>query len=238
MKKVLSIILSVFIISLSLSINCFANETVSLSLQDEKVYAGDEFTVNLFVSDNSKISGAVIEINYDKSKLEFVSAKEGAILDPNANISIRNIKDKSLVRFTYMAGGSQITSEGVLCSVTFKALESSNGKTDLKISIPSPADFVSANLEKIPYRANNSTITILNDIPTEIMSETETETETVSVELSTDSLEETESETVTLDDDIADNENSNDYILSIILILLGLAFICFGVVLAIKKKKA
>ena len=98
MKKILSIIISVLIILLSFSIISFASDTVTLSLQNETVYAGDEFTVNLFISDNSKVSGAVIDINYDKSKLEFVSAKEGAILDTKASISIRNINnDKSYV---------------------------------------------------------------------------------------------------------------------------------------------
>ena len=131
MKKIISVIISVLIIILSFTISCYANDSVTLSLQNETVYAGDEFTVNLFISDNSKISGAVIDINYDKSKLEFVSAKEGAILDAKANISIRNInKDNSYVRFAYMSNGSSVTSEGILFSVTFKVVEVPAGKID------------------------------------------------------------------------------------------------------------
>lgn len=235
MKKFLSILISLIIIVLSLSITCFSIDTVTLSLQNETVYAGDEFTVNLFVSDNSKISGAVIDINYDKSKLEFVSAKEGAILDTKANISIRNInKDNSYVRFAYMATGSSITSEGILFSVTFKVLESANGKTDLKITIPSPADFVSDNLEKIPYTVRNASITILNDIPTETTSETETE----STETFTDYFSETESQTLnTTDTNNNGKDNDNDNVITIVLALIGLAFICFGVAVAVKKKR-
>lgn len=235
MKKILSVIISTIIILLSFSVTCFATETVSLSLQNQTVYAGDEFTVNLFISDNSKISGAVIDINYDKTKLEFVSAKEGAILDSKANISIRNInKDSSYVRFTYLSGSSSITSEGILYSVTFKVLESASGKTDLKISVPSSADFVSDSLEKIPYTVRNSTITILNDIPTESTSETGTE----ATELVTEDLTETESQTTNHSENSDNNDKSNDNTLTIVLVLIGFAFICFGIAIAIKKKKA
>lgn len=236
MKKTILVIISVLIILISFSTTSFATDSVTLSLQNETVYAGDEFTVNLFVSDNSKISGAVIDINYDKTKLEFVSAKEGAILDTKATISIRNInKDNSYVRFAYMSNNSSITSEGILFSVTFKALETAEGKTDLKISIPSPADFVSDNLEKIPYIVRNSSITIINEIPTETPSESETE----SIESATEEISETESQ-ATNDTESNDNDenDNNDNTLAIVLVLLGIAFICFGVAVAIKKKKA
>ncbi len=233
MKKILSIIISTLIILLSLSIPCFASDTVFLSLQNETVYAGDEFTVNLFVSDNSKISGAVIDIKYDKTKLEFVSAKEGAILDAKATISIRNIsKDNAFVRFTYMSGNSSIISEGILFSITFKALETSTGKTDLEISIPSSADFVSESLEKLPYSVRNSSITILNEVPTETTTSTELETEPT--EIATEDTLETE----TVPTNISENDNnSKDSVLAIILVLIGFAFICFGVAIAIKKKR-
>ena len=234
MKKILSIIISSLIILMSLSITCFATDTVTLSLQNETVYAGDEFTVNLFVSDNSKISGAVIDINYDKSKLEFVSAKEGAILDTKATISIRNInKDTSYVRFAYMTADSSITSEGILFSVTFKVHESAFGKTDLKITIPSPADFVSDSLEKIPYTVRNSSITILNDIPTESTSETETE----STEIFSEDLSETESQTMTNKENNDNSDKDNDNVLTIVLALVGIAFICFGIAVTVKKKR-
>lgn len=236
MKKTLSIIISILIVLLSFSTISFATDTVTLSLQNETVYAGDEFTVNLFISDNSKVSGAVVDINYDKSKLEFVSAKEGAILDTKASISIRNINnDNSYVRFAYMANGSCITAEGILFSVTFKVLETAEGKTDLNISIPSPADFVSENIEKIPYSVHNSTITIINDIDNEITSESETEIP----ESTTDEITETESQITTeTDNNPDDKKEDGDSYLSIILVLIGVAFICFGFALAIKKKRS
>lgn len=235
MKKIISIFLTLIILTLSLSFFCFAEDAVTLSLNNEKVYAGDEFTINLFISDNSQMSGAVIDINYDNEKLEFVSAKEGAILDPKANISIRNINnEKSYVRFTYMAASSSVISDGILLSISFKALESAKGETELSITIPNPADFVTSDLEKIPYKVNNAKITVLNDIPTE----TTTEQEESQTEISTESTTEPIFELVENNDiETNENKNINDKVLTIVLLLVGISLVCFGIVVAIKKKK-
>ena len=128
---------------------------------------------------------------------------------------------------------SSITSEGILFSVTFKVHESAFGKTDLKITIPSPADFVSDSLEKIPYTVRNSSITILNDIPTESTSETETE----STEIFSEDLSETESQTMTNKENNDNSDKDNDNVLTIVLALVGIAFICFGIAVTVKKKR-
>ena len=99
-----------------------------------------------------------VEMN-DNEKLEFISAKEGAILDAKGNISIRNINSgKSYVRFTYMSASESVYAEGILFSVTFKALEPVSGTTNLEITIPNAADLVDNNLEKIPYSVENAEI--------------------------------------------------------------------------------
>lgn len=236
MKKIVSIILTLVVLVFSLSTFVYAEDPVIISIQDEKVYAGDEFTVNVFISDNSQISGAVIDINYDNEKLEFISAKEGAILDTKGNISIRNIsKDKSYVRFTYMSASTSVSSEGIIFSITFKALESASGKTNLEITIPNAADFVNSDLEKIPYSVDNSEITILDNISIETTTEPPT-SESTTVPETTDAVS---NETTTNNDVVEndDNNDSNDMMLMIVLLLIGIALICFGVVFAIKKKK-
>ena len=91
MKKIISFSLAFVMIFTIFSVISFATEKVKLSIKNETVYAGDEFTVSLFISDNSKMSGAVIDVFYDEGALEYVSSKQGAILDEYANISIKNI---------------------------------------------------------------------------------------------------------------------------------------------------
>ena len=181
------------------------------------------------------VSGAVIDINYDKEKLEFISAKEGGILDTKANISIRNIKnEKSYVRFTYMSGSSAIDSEGILFSVTFKALETSKGQTNLEITVPNPADFVNSSLEKLEYKTENAEIVVLHNISIETTESTTAETTT-----NEEKTEQTETDStepiITIGTE--DNENDNTKTLLIVLLLVGVALILIGTAFVIKKKK-
>lgn len=235
MKKISSVFITLIIFVLSLSTCAFAQEPVLISIQDEKVYAGDEFTVNVFISDDSKISGAVIDLNYDNKMLEFVSAKEGAIFDTKSNISIRNVnKDKSYVRFTYMSGSSELSAEGIIFSVTFKALETSSGKTSLEITVPNSADFVNSNLEKIAYNTDNSEITILDNISIETNTKPTADEITSVSETSTDAVENETTVNVNVENN---NNDGNDSTLMIVLILVGISLIIFGFIITAKKKK-
>lgn len=162
MKKTISVILTVILIALNFITPVMAKSLVELELTDATVYAGDEFEVKVFISDNSKLSGAVIDMQYDTEKLEFISAEQGAIIDENAMVSIKNNTVNKIIKFTYMAPDSSITSEGILFTVKFKALPNAEGKSEIKISIPNAGDFVNADLDKLDYTVKNSTIKIIN----------------------------------------------------------------------------
>ena len=233
MKKLFSIFLVVVLIVSAFSIACFAENPVKLKLNSETdtVYAGDEFVVKLMISDNSKMSGAAIDINYDKTKLEYVSGSFGGILDDSANKSIKNINgDKGKVRFTYLAPSSSITSQGVLVTVRFKALEYASGKTELTVSVPNPGDFVAQDLTRLSYEVENAQINVVGS-GTEIESVSQSETETQSVESST------QNETST---NIVENNNDDDEDMGktiIVMIVAGVA-ILVGVTLVIIKTKS
>ncbi|MBQ8765579.1 MAG: hypothetical protein IJZ16_02130 [Clostridia bacterium] len=235
MKNFFSVIISIIILSLSFSFTAFANDPVLLSIQDEKVYAGDTFTVNVFISYDSQMSGAVIDVNYDSKMLEFISAKEGGILDSSATISIKNIKNKkSFVRFAYMSGASSVTMDGIIFSITFKALESASGNTKLDITIPNPKDFVNENLEVIDYTVDNAEISVLNNISIEVPTEEQSSESTTLPE--PEETQSTETTTNNIIDDTEEKDN-NDYTIIIILLLIGIALVCFGVAIALKKRK-
>ncbi len=231
MKKFLSVIISSLLLLSFFSFMSFAEDPVTFTITDEQVYAGDEITLHLYVSGNSNISGATVDINYDDSKLEFISAKEGAILDPKANISIRNInKDSSYVRFTYLSASSSIISEGILMSVTFKALESASGDAELKLTIPEPGDLVDSNLTKLSYNVNNSVVTIINDS----VVEAETSTTELITENTTEVVEKSE-----ISDHIEnDVVNNNLNIILISALLIGLIFVIIGIVVFKKNEKS
>lgn len=171
LKKIFAIVvLSVLLLSV-FSVVSFAENEVLLSIHDEEVYAGDSFTADLFISDNSNMSGAVIDIFYDKTKLEFVSATSGAILNENANISIKNIDGKNpSVRFTYLDPSSSVISSGIIAKIEFKVLDGAIGATELKISVPNAGDFVTKDLDRIIYSVKNGNIKIINTSNEEVNS--------------------------------------------------------------------
>lgn len=234
MKKIISILITVLLIISSFSFVVFAIEPVTLSLTSSEVYAGDEITLNLYVSGNSDISGATIDINYDATKLEFVSAKEGAILDSKANISIRNMKkDSNYVRFTYLSTSSSIISEGILMSVTFKALESASGETDLTISIPHPDDFISIDAEELNYETVNSKVKIIGC--DDVIESTTEESLTNDESITEDNVENI------IDAENNEDNNRKDIIIYIILVsalFIGIIFIIIGIIMIVKKKKS
>lgn len=234
MKRIISMMLTIFVL-LAVIIPVSAKSTVELKVTDATVYAGDEFELKVFINDNSKLSGAVIDLEYDASKLEYVYAEKGAIIDEDAMISIKNTPNN--VRFTYLSPDSAITSEGILFSVKFKALENAEGESSVKIIIPSAGDFVSENLEKLPYTVKNSTVKIINNT----VVNTESTTESTSVE-NTD-LPSNQDDKSTAENTTDNNQNNNDGNGDNVKIVIGLVvaglILIFGAViyLIISKKK-
>ncbi len=236
MKKVISVILTVLIFSLTLlAIPTFAKNPVELRLNDTTVYAGDEFELKLYISDNSQLSGAVIDIKYDADMLEFISAENGAILDKSANVSVKDFKgDKSYIRFTYMSPSSSITSEGVLVTLTFKVLDNAVGETGVDISIPYAGDFVNSNLEKLSYVCENSTLKIINT------TFVETETSEITSETSNESSSVTDISTETTTElPIEDDHNEKEDNLKIVigLFVAGCVIIIAVIVYVVVDKK-
>ncbi len=233
MKKIISLVL-ILILLFQFSLLAFANNEVTLTVTGESVYVGEEFKIQLLISDNSRMSGAVIDINYDSRMLEYISAEEGAILDSNANISIKKIdEDSSKIRFTYLAPNSSVTSEGVIMILTFKAMPSATGETDLTLSIPSAGDFVTEDMEKISYKLVNSKIKITNT-SVEASSETESTSESATESTLT---EESASQQTTEPQENNYNKANNDLLPMIILFVIGLAAIAIGVIMLISTKK-
>lgn len=228
-KKILSIILTVIMLILPLSAASFAAEPVTLSLTSEKVYAGDGFNLNLTVSDNSKMSGAVIDISYDNTKLQFVSSEYGAILNKSANVSIKD--NGNAIRFTYLDPSASVTAAGVLVKLRFKAMDNADGKTSLKISVPNAADFVTLDLDRISYKAVNSTVEIINStyVPSE-STETTTEQPTATTDVRT-----TVTETAT--ESVQPEEKSGKPWFAFAVISAGLLVIGGAVALVILGKK-
>lgn len=232
MKRIISVVLTSFILLTTLfTLSAFANNAVELKLNDITVYAGDEFELKLIISDNSQLSGAVIDITYDKNMFEFISAEKGVIIGNGAQVNIKNIAEKSCVRFTYMDPSSSITSEGVLVTVKFKALDNSMGQSSIGISIPNSGDFVSSSLEKIPFTVKASTVNVINN--TSVNDETTTEDTTVDVTLS--ETQTTSPTTNESNDAVQDNSENIKVVIGIF--VTGVVFLIIAAIYFAYNKK-
>lgn len=163
-KKILSVFFSAVII-FSMCIPIFAEKGVTLSVSNAEVYAGEEFTVQVSISDNSRLAGAVINLNYDGSMLQYVSSNKGGIINDSAQFSLKNFSNNknSYIRMAYLDGESSITAEGVLFTVKFKALESAKGRSSISINIASAGDFTDCDLNKLPFSVENGNVIVNND---------------------------------------------------------------------------
>lgn len=235
MKKTISVILTVILIALNFITPVMAKSLVELELTDATVYAGDEFEVKVFISDNSKLSGAVIDMQYDTDKLEFISAEQGAIIDENAMVSIKNNTVNKIIKFTYMAPDSSITSEGILFTVKFKALPNAEGKSEIKISIPNAGDFVNADLDKLDYTVKNSTIKIINTT----YESTEPINESSSTETDLTISETTDITEAPTGENHKENDSDNETLKLVIGLFIAGGIIILGVIiyLVVSKRK-
>ena len=179
MKKALALIVSVIVFISCMSMTSFADNKVKLYISDVEVNAGDNFTADIMISDNSDLSGAVIDVCYDSSKIKFVNGNVGGIVDDNAQVAIRDLK--SSVRFTYLDASESVSSAGILFSLDFTALDDAAGETKLEIKIDNPGDFIGSDSQKLSYTLTPGTVSIKNNslpVANETLSETETESST------------------------------------------------------------
>ena len=239
MKNAIStIIVVLLLLSTVLIVPVCAKNPVELKLTDTTVYADEEFEIKVFISDNSQLGGAVIDLQYDANMFEFVSGTKGAIVDKNAMVSIKKASENSIdkyVRFTYLSPSSSITSEGILFSVKFKALPNAEGESDVIISIPSAGDFVNEDAEKLAYTIKNSTVKIINTtVENTSKAETDSDTTVTNTVESTNDVSESSANNI---DDI--DKGENDYIKIVIGLFISGGIIIIGVVIymIIKKKK-
>ncbi len=214
MKRFLSIFLSVLVAFSVLSITAGAINSVKLKLVSEtdSVYAGDEFVVKLNISDNSKMSGAAIDVNFDKSKLQYVSGAYGGILDSSAIMSIKDVSgERGKVRFTYLSQSSEVTSAGVLVTLKFKALENASGDTELSVSVENPGDFISLDLTRLSYTVENANVKIVNTNPVIEESTDEAESESQS-EIWIDATESDTDESLENSNEKSDDEDNTKWV--------------------------
>lgn len=152
-KKLAVILLSLALV-LSVALNTFAASVPNRVYSDSvSVESGGQVTIPVKIENNDGFMGFVIIVTYDAEALTPVSVSKGEILAGMFNDSIETATDNSFK--VVFSGTGNITADGVLFNIVFKAANDTSGKYDIDLSYSQQDTFnenwnnVVLNCEKI-----------------------------------------------------------------------------------------
>ena len=111
-----NILMTLFITTLAL-----CDATLTLEPSSEQINLGDEFTLDVQISDIEGLFGASIDIQYDENILDYVGVSTGDFM--GEDVLIFDMKGDNIVSVavTMKAGAIAATGSGVIASLTFIA---------------------------------------------------------------------------------------------------------------------
>lgn len=177
MKKIISVLL-VFVISAVFVLPSFAAQSIKFTVSDSEVFAGDEFTVDIFISDYSQLKSATLLVEYDKNSMQFLDLNVGAIVTAGSNaVSFKDVQNgsKSYIQIDYNDSSASLSSAGKFLSLTFVAGDTAVGEKDVKLSVS--GNKITVKTGTVTPEFDNGKIKIINNNPV-----TDSKTEPSSVE--------------------------------------------------------
>lgn len=167
-KKILSIVL-VFALVLSnlatIALAAYPGESVQVQVSTDKssVQKDEEFTLTVsFDKDIVKLGNLKIKMDYDESKVSFVSAAEG---DMGRNAEDLEEAGNKFVVFLWDTdtSGVDYTAGTVAYSVTFKAIATGTATNIAPAAVIDDGDFAdaTANQNDIPFTVKNATVKLV-----------------------------------------------------------------------------
>ena len=146
-KKLMSVLLTLVMLLSLVPTTAYAVNHGKVTIESKNVNAGDSFDVEVSIAEHSGFANFQLAVEYDNSMLELTAINKGAVL---AGSFTKNPSKGILV----FAGEEDITGDGVLATLTFKAKESASGTTSvtLKPTSPAPAlkEYGFANVDDSP----------------------------------------------------------------------------------------
>lgn len=126
-------VLALVCLVLPMTVGATDDPTISLVASTEKVYAGDTFTVDVVVANNPGYWSPTINVGYDNTKVEFVSAVKGSIYAAGT-LDVNPSKIPVQLSITDAGFEDNNTDNGTLITMTFKVKTTAAlGNTGIKI---------------------------------------------------------------------------------------------------------
>lgn len=157
MKKILSVVLAVsMLICIFITPMSHALDGVTLSVDSVNGNRGDTVKVSVKISKSSNIQALGLNLEYDQSVLEVVSAKKGVALG-NVSPAI-NSSTLGKIVFSYASSGVALTSSGSIMDVEFKIKSNATyGKSLIKLNVTEASD---GNFDAIEVTSSDGNVTV------------------------------------------------------------------------------
>lgn len=158
----MSVLLTLVILLSLVPTTAYAVNQGKVTIESKNVNAGDSFDVEVSIAEHSGFANFQLAVEYDNSMLELTAINKGAVL---AGSFTKN-PSKGLLVF---AGEEDITGDGVLATLTFKAKESASGTTSVTLKPTSQAPalkeygFANVDDSPVPVTFVPGTITVKAD---------------------------------------------------------------------------
>lgn len=161
-KKLMSVLLTLVMLLSLVPTTAYAVNQGKVTIESKNVNAGDSFDVEVSIAEHSGFANFQLAVEYDNSMLELTAISKGAVL---AGSFTKN-PSKGLLVF---ACEEDITEDGVLATLTFKAKESASGTTSVTLKPTSQAPalkeygFANVDDSPVPVTFVPGTITVKAD---------------------------------------------------------------------------
>lgn len=157
MKKRVSMLLLILIFSLScfpagiISANASTDFTEPTIYVESKTFApGEQVKVNVNVSNNPGIAGAILKISYD-SKLTLIGAENGEKFAKLSFTKPGNFGNPST--FLWDSESGQVSDDGTILTLTFNVSDDAKPNENLKIGVScSQGDIYNENLDDVDFK--------------------------------------------------------------------------------------
>jgi len=107
------------------------------------VQAGDEFVVNVMLSNNDSIEVFIFNLDYDTEHLTYVGYENGDVFDAESNVVKCDDLGNGTIKYQYLGVASEVE-DGIIVSLTFSAKSTLNPRQSFKIE-PNDVGIVSPN---------------------------------------------------------------------------------------------
>ena len=163
-KKILSVLLALtfMLLTMSVGITASAANDMTFSVSNvKKVKPGQTVTLKVTLTNSKPVCVVNPTIEYDASKLEFVSATNGDVFTANAYMIGDAHEGK--VRILYYNGTTNTQKDGTVCTLKFKVLKGAEGHAKVKLDFPENS-VVDAKEKAVSYVSKEGDISIISPV--------------------------------------------------------------------------